>query len=138
MNVCVMHAYTCASGCLCVHKATCTCVCLCVSVCKCVTWGHVSAFCLHLLSPPLLMLLFFFVSEERSVAPVRVASIHRLSFTFFPLPSLLCFSLSLCTFFLFSFFSFLLFLLCLFSLLLTLSAPSQRAEDASLGVLSSH
>lgn len=133
MCVSCMHTHVHLAVCVCARPHACVFACACNSV----TWGHVSAFCLHLLSPPLLMLLFFFVSEERSVAPVRVASIHRLSFTFFPLPSLLCFSLSLCTFFFF-FFSLLLFLLCLFFLLLTLSTPSQRAEDASLGVLSSH
>lgn len=61
-------------------------VCVCVHAYVCVTWGHVSAFRLHLLSPLLLLLFFFFVCEERSVVPVRAASIHRLSFTFPPRP----------------------------------------------------
>lgn len=85
--VCFMYAFTCASGCLlfvCVWPHACMRLCACI--CVCVTWGHVSAFRLHLLSPPLLLLFFFFVCEERSVVPVRAVSIHRLSFTFPPRP----------------------------------------------------
>lgn len=59
----------------CVKRSTC--------LWKCVTWGHVSPFGLHLLSPLRLLLLllffFFFVSEECSSASVRAASIHCLS-----------------------------------------------------------
>lgn len=139
MYVCMhthVHLVVC---CLCVQDHMHVCFCMCVCVCESVTWGHVSAFRLHLLSPPLLLLLllfFFFVGEERSVAPVRAASIHRLSLTFSPLPSLLCLSLSLYPFFLLLLLPPLPLLLLL--PLFTLSAPSQRAEDASLGVLSSH
>lgn len=96
---------------------------LCVCMCVFVTWGHVSAFRLHLLSPPLLLLFFFFVvGEERSVAPVQAASIHRLSVPFLPLPSLLCLSLPL---------------LLYYSPLFTLSTPLLLDERCTLHLVSS-
>lgn len=135
--------------CVCQATRTYSSVCASVWVCVCVTWGHVSAFCLHLLFLPLLLLLllplllfFFSVGEERSVAPVRAASIHRLSYAVSPPPltpasPFLC----LCPLFLSSsLYPFFLWFI-LLSLPRTASVQASRGGgggDASLGVLSSH
>ena len=90
--VCVYVSSVCVCRHMCIWLSVCARILVCVCVCQSVsvTWGHVSAFRLHLLSPPLLLLLllffFFFVGEERSVAPVRAASIHRLSHFLSPFP----------------------------------------------------